>query len=108
VTGNTINWVQFRPAAPRIDLSLDVEDLYSAADPVRVRARPEREASGELLAVAVDAETGDEWARQVLVPGDDGWHEAELGLLPEGVYRVTAFGEGSVEPVTDLVTVLAD
>jgi hypothetical protein len=108
VTGNTINWVQFRPAAPRIDLSLDVEDLYSAADPVRVRARPEREAAGELLAVAVDAETGDERARQVLVPGDDGWHEAELGPLPEGVYRVTAFGEGSVEPVTDLVTVLAD
>ncbi len=108
VTGNTINWAQFRAAVPMIDLSLDVDDLYSTADPVRVGARPEREATGELLAVAVDVETGEERARQVLAPGDDGWHEAELGPLPEGVYRVTAFGEGAVEPVTDLVTVLAD
>jgi hypothetical protein len=35
----------------------------------------------------------------------DGWFEAELGPLPEGVYRVTSLG-GSVEPVTDLITVV--
>jgi hypothetical protein len=107
LTGNTIQWSNFKDAVPMIDLSLDVDDLYSAAEPVRVRVRPEREATGELLAVAVDAETGEERARQTLAPGD-GWGEAELGPLPEGVYRVTAFGHGPVEPVTDLVTVLAD
>jgi hypothetical protein len=32
--------------------------------------------------------------------------EAELGPLPEGIYRVTAFGASSVEPVTELVTVI--
>jgi hypothetical protein len=57
--------------------------------------------------VAVDVETGEERARQPLAPGDEGWHEAELGPLPEGLYRVTAYGASSVEPVTDLVTVLA-
>jgi hypothetical protein len=47
-------------------------------------------------------------AREALAPADDGWYEAALGPLPEGMYRVTAFGEGLVEPVTDLVTVLED
>jgi hypothetical protein len=39
------------------------------------------------------------------VQADDGWYEAELGPLPEGVYRVSSLGS-SVEPVTDLVTVV--
>jgi len=108
LTGSTINWSQFRGAIPMIDLSLDVDDLYSAAGPLLVRVRPEREATGELLTVAVEAETGEERARQTLAPRDDGWYETELGPLREGVYRVTAFGEGPVEPVTDLVTVLED
>jgi pimeloyl-ACP methyl ester carboxylesterase len=108
LTGNTIDWSQFRGAVPMIDLSLGVDDLYAVGDPVRVKARPKREVSGELLAVAVDVETGEARTRQTLEPGDDGWYEAELGPLPEGVYRVTAFGEGPVEPVTDLVTVLED
>jgi hypothetical protein len=108
LTGNTISWAQFRKALPMVDRSLDVDDLYSVAESVRVKARPERETTGGLLAVAVDAQTGEEQARQRLGPGEDGWHEAELGPLPEGVYRLTAFGEGPVEPVTDLVTVLGD
>ena len=108
LTGIVINWAQFREAVPMIDLALDVDDLASAAEPVRVRARPEREPDTALSAVAVDVETGEVRARQRLAPGDDGWHEAELGLLPEGVYRVTVFGQGTVEPVSDLVTVLGE
>jgi pimeloyl-ACP methyl ester carboxylesterase len=108
LTGNTIQWNVFKEAVPMIDLSLDVDDLYSTADPILVRAQPERETTAELLATAVDAETGEVRARHTLAPGDDGWYEAELGPLPEGVYRVTAYGEGPVEPVTDLVTVLAE
>jgi hypothetical protein len=108
LTGNTIAWSLFRGAVPMIDLSLDVDDVCSPADPVRVGVRPESEPSGDLLAVTVDAETGEEHARKALTPAEDGWYEAELGPLPEGLYRVTAFGAGPVEPVTDLVTVLAD
>jgi hypothetical protein len=91
-----------------IDLSLDVDDLYSTVDPIRVKVQPERETTGALLAIAVDAETGEERARQTLAPADDGWYEAEPGLLPKGVYRVTAYGSGRVEPVTDLITVLTE
>jgi len=108
LTGNAINWSRFRGVVPMVDLSLDVEDLYPASEPVLVRARPDAEDAGELLAVAVDAESGEELARLPLTPRDDGWHEAELGPLPEGVYRVTVLGAGTVEPVTDLVTVLSE
>jgi hypothetical protein len=108
LTGNTIRWSAFKDAVPMIDLSLDVDDLYSPADPVLVKAQPERETTGALLAMAVDIETGEVHARETLAPGDEGWHQAELGPLPEGVYRVTAYGEGRVEPVTDLVAVLAE
>lgn len=108
LTGNTIDWSRFRGAVPMIDLSLDVDDLYSTSEAVVVRARPDRDPTDVLLTVAVDVESGEERARRPLTRRDDGWHEAELGPLPEGVYRVTAFGAGTVEPVTDLVTVLAD
>jgi hypothetical protein len=107
LTGNTIDWGKFRDAVPMIDLSLDVGDLYSPTEPIRVRVRPDSDATG-LLVVAIDAETGEVQGRQTMAPGNDGWHETELGPFPEGVYRVTAFGDGPVEPVTDLVTVLAD
>jgi pimeloyl-ACP methyl ester carboxylesterase len=108
LTGNAINWSQFKGVIPMIDLSLDVDDVHSTAEPVVVRAQPDTESVEELVAIAADVETGEERARQALTRRDDGWHEGELGPLPEGVYRVTAFGPGRVEPVTDLVTVLAE
>jgi hypothetical protein len=108
VTGNTIRWSDYREAVPMLDLSLDVDDLFSPADPILVRALPERETTSALFAIAVETETDEVRAKATLAPGDEGWHQAELGPLPEGVYRVTAYGEGLVEPVTDLVTVLAD
>ena len=107
LTGNIIEWSAFKDAVPMIDLSLDVDDLYSPADPVIVKAQPEQETTGALMAMAVEIETGEVRARETLAR-DEGWHQAELGPLPEGVYRVTAYGEGLVEPVTDLVTVLAE
>jgi Lecithin:cholesterol acyltransferase len=107
LTGNAINWSRFRGVVQMVDVSLDVEDLSPASEPVLVRARPDAEDAGELLAVAVDAESGEERARVPLAERDEGWHVAELGPLPEGVYRVTVFGAGTVEPVTDLVAVLA-
>jgi hypothetical protein len=106
LTGYAIDWSQFRGVVPTIDLSLAVDDLYSDADALVVRVRPERDPAEGLMAVAVDVETGEERSRQQLTPREDGWHDGELGPLPEGVYRVTAFGPGAVDPATDLVTVL--
>jgi hypothetical protein len=39
-------------------------------------------------------------------PSPDGWEEAELSPLPEGVYRLTLNGGRDVNPVTDLFTVI--
>jgi hypothetical protein len=108
VTGTAIDWARFRGAVPMIDLSMDVDDLSSTAEPVLVRARPDRTPVDELVAVAVDVETGEERDRRGLVPREDGWYEAELGPLTEGVYRVSVLGPAAVEPVTDLVTVLSE
>jgi Lecithin:cholesterol acyltransferase len=108
LTGTAIDWSRFRGAVPTIDLSVDVDDLYSPTEPVVVRARPDRDPTDVLEAVAVDVETGEERARGGLTAGDDGWWAAELGPLAEGVYRVSVLGTASVEPVTDLVTVLSE
>jgi pimeloyl-ACP methyl ester carboxylesterase len=95
----------YRDAAGKVGQSLDVEDWFTSSDVVEVRVRPHEDAGGLLVAVAADAETGEERVRRPLVAADDGWYAAELGPLPEGVYRVTSLGSG-VEPVTDLVTVV--
>lgn len=108
LTGSAIDWSRFRGAVPTIDLSLEVDDLYSAAEPIVVRALPDEDPADELVAVAVDVESGERRAQVRLARRDDGWYGVELGPLPEGVYRVTALGAGAVDPVTDLVTVLTE
>jgi hypothetical protein len=108
LTGNAINWSRYKGAVPMVDVSLDVADLCSPLEAVVVRARPERDVDAELVVLAEDVESGHERAKQALAPRADGWYEAELGPLPEGVYRVTVLGQGAVEPVTELVTVLAE
>lgn len=95
----------YRDATTKIGQALDVEDSVESSEPIRVRARPREDPGGLLVAIVEDVETGEERARRPLVPVDDGWYEVELAPLPEGVYRVTSLG-GSVEPVTDLVTVV--
>jgi pimeloyl-ACP methyl ester carboxylesterase len=108
LTGNEIDWLRFRSVIPTIEVSLDVDDICSTSQPVLVRALPDRDPHEDLLAVAVNVESGEERARQPLLRRDEAWHEVELGPLGEGVYRVTVLGAGTVEPVTDLVTILAE
>lgn len=97
------NW---KAGMPKIGLSLELEDAFEPSEPIQVRAKPQGDPGGALLAIADDVETGAEVARRELAAGDDGWHAAELGPFEEGVYRVSVVGAG-VESVTDLITVLA-
>jgi Lecithin:cholesterol acyltransferase len=96
----------YRAATGKVGQRLDVDDWADPAQPLVVRSQPLEDPGGLLVVVADNAETGEEVARQRLRQADDGWYEAEL-TLPEGVYRVTSMG-GNVEPVTDLVTVVAE
>ena len=95
---------QFRGSGvPKV--SLDIEDAYSTADRVVVRARCE-EPERPLEAAVVDAATGTVAARVPIVAGRQGaMGEAAVGPLPEGTYRVTVRGGPDVGSATDLFLV---
>jgi pimeloyl-ACP methyl ester carboxylesterase len=108
LSGLDIDFPGFREAFPTIGLGLELEDAYQTGEPVRVRVRPEEEPAESLLVQVCDTETDQEVARETMRPAEDGWHEAELRPLEEGAYRLTAFGSGRVESVTDIFVVLAE
>jgi len=108
MSGLDIDFPGFRDAFPTIGLGLELDDAYQTDEPVPVRVHPEEEPAESLLVQVRDAETNEEVARETLTPAGDGWHEAELRPLQEGAYRLTAFGSGRVEPVTDLFVVLGE
>ncbi len=108
MSGLDVDFPGFRDAFPTIGLGLELEDAYQTGEPVPVRVHPEEEPAESLLVQVCDAGTNEEVARETLAPTDDGWHAAELPPLPEGTYRLTAFGSGRVEPVTDVFLVLGE
>jgi pimeloyl-ACP methyl ester carboxylesterase len=112
LSGLHLDLAAFRAPAT-VGLSLDVDDVYEAGEPVTVKARPERESTNALLAVVEDASQPPdsqhpvELARAPLRPAGDGWHSVELPPLPDGAYRVTVLGSGMVEPVADVFVVVS-
>ncbi len=92
---------------PKIGLSLDLEDTYEPAEPIHIRAKPQGDPGSALVVIVENVETDEEVERRPLAAADEGWHAAELGPFEEGAYRVSVVGAG-VEPVTDLVTVIAE
>ena len=76
-------------------------DWATPAEPIAVRAQPLGDPGGAARRERAERRRrGEERRRAALRDASDGWFQAELGPLPEGVYRVTSLG-GSVEPVTD-------
>ena len=90
-------------ALPTVNLSLDLDDAYSALEPVRVRAKPQTRVFDPIVAV-VEGADGRESARVRLLLRDDEWYGGEVPPLPEGTYRVTVTGE-NMKPVTDVFAV---
>jgi pimeloyl-ACP methyl ester carboxylesterase len=91
--------------APGTGISLDLDDAHLTTEPVILRALPEAEWTA-LTAVVEDVDSGAQVAKTAMAPASDGWHDAELPPLPEGVYRVTVKGGRDVNPVTDVFTVV--
>jgi pimeloyl-ACP methyl ester carboxylesterase len=108
ISGLDVDFPSFRGAFPTIGLGLEIEDSYVAGEPISVRARPEEEPGEPLLVNVVNVETDEEVASNTLRDAGDGWYEAEIRPPAEGAYRVTAYGSGRVEPVTDLFLVLGE
>jgi hypothetical protein len=93
--------------APGTGISLDLDDVYLAGEPVGVRALPEREYA-TLTARVLEVGSGREVASAPLRPDADAWHAAELGPFAEGTYRLRVHGDGDVNPVTDVFAVFAE
>jgi hypothetical protein len=111
LTGNYILLDQYRTrdaeARERklvVQLSLDLEDLYSSSEPIILRARPNAEAPG-LRAALVSADTGAEVAIEPLRPDAD-WQTVEFRPQPAGAYRVTVAGGAEVIPASDIFEVV--
>ena len=107
LTQPTFNPADFRDAAAKVEQALDLEQLVTPAEPFAVRAKPLGDVSGILIVSVQNVDTGEQLPNVPLKPVDEGWFEAEVGPLDEGVYRVTSVG-GNVEPVTDIVTVVGE
>jgi pimeloyl-ACP methyl ester carboxylesterase len=104
LTQPTFNPGDYRSAVAKVGQRLDLVDWATPAETITVRAQPLGDPGGLLVASVQNVDTGEEVSRTALRDSGDGWFEAEL-TLAEGIYRVTSLG-GSVEPVTDLVTVV--
>jgi len=105
LTGLTLDTSAIR-ALPAVDLSLDIEDAYTALEPVQVRARPQAHVLDPIEAVVEDVE-GREVGRVRLLLRDDDWYDGEVPPLPPGAYRVTATGN-NMKPVTDVFAVFPE
>ena len=98
------------PLEARAMLAMQIEDVYWDNEPVMVRVQPDREGL-ELEATVVRADPAQVpdialVGRLRMAPSDDGWLQAQVGPLPEGIYRVTVTGQAGVEPVADIFSVL--
>jgi pimeloyl-ACP methyl ester carboxylesterase len=85
----------------RIQLSLDMEDVYFDDEPVVVRVGAGDADRLELCGRLVDAVSGAELSRLPLRNLRDGTYVVEFAPLPEGSYRVEIGGDPSVAPVAD-------
>jgi hypothetical protein len=98
----------FRAGAP-VAVSVDLDDAYLTVEPVVVRVQPGE--AGKDLRVRLEpipsATPQPPDALTVEVPAVEGWREVELPPQPAGCYRITVFGDESVEPVEDLILVSA-
>lgn len=85
-------------------VAVDLEDWYSAGEPIMIAARPDDPTLG-LEATLFDGATGAKVARAVLPPADTAWRRAEFPPQPPGTYRVAVAGQLSADPVTDVFLV---
>jgi hypothetical protein len=93
---------QLRAAGAPTTLSLDVDDIFAANEPIRFAVRPSDPG------VALDAvieKVDRPAARQIvhIAAADGEWQHREVPPLPAGVYRITIQGNPTiVEPVSDV------
>jgi hypothetical protein len=91
-----------RAVGAPVALSLDIDGIFTAREPVRFAVRPSVEAMP--LEVVIESIGGSVPPKVVsLAPSDEPWQRPQVSPLPPGVYRITVRGNPTqVEPVTDI------
>lgn len=87
-----------------ITLTLWLDDVYAATEPVVITVRPSDERP-QLQAKLVNAETDEEVQSARLHPQPGDTQVVEFDPLPQGFYRVTVSGDARVSPVIDVFVV---
>jgi hypothetical protein len=91
---DAVGWDAFRDDAPQLSLQLD--DMQRAGEPIDVAVREARAGGAAALDVAVvDMADGSEVAKRRLPAREDGRHAVTLAPLPAGVYRLQVAGGGA-------------
>jgi pimeloyl-ACP methyl ester carboxylesterase len=93
-----------RAAAP-VTVSLQLEDVYSAGEPIAVAVAPS-DSGEDVRAIVQDTETSATVATADVSRSNDQWRHVEFRPLPAGTYRIVVEGRADkVEPVSDLFLV---
>jgi pimeloyl-ACP methyl ester carboxylesterase len=96
--------------APGTGISLDIDDVALAGEPIIVRAMPEQPFA-TLVSEVQDAGSGRHVTGTAMREDADGWHRAEFAALPEGTYRIrvrAADPSQAINPVTDVFVVVPE
>ncbi|HVF59259.1 MAG TPA: hypothetical protein VNJ70_05550 [Thermoanaerobaculia bacterium] len=83
-----------------VKVALEVEDIYWSAEPITIRARPEREGV-KLAATVTNSGTGSTVGTLPLREDEDGWCVADFAPPGAGTYSVQVFGDEGVERAAD-------
>jgi len=89
-------------------ISIEIDDVFSASEPVRARARCAA-ALDPMQASITNLDTGEETQAELgRDQNDDDWQRLALPPLPAGAYRIDVDAGEEAEPITDLFAVLDD
>jgi hypothetical protein len=102
LTGLDLNLGAFKKV--RVQVALEIEDLFMNDETIAVRARPT--AKAELTATLWRGREAKPIANAVMQSAADGWSHAKFPPMAGGTYRVTVDGD-NVEPAEDAFAVLA-
>jgi tRNA A-37 threonylcarbamoyl transferase component Bud32 len=104
LSGFGIELGEFRK--PKVQVALEVEDIYFAGEPITVRARPTK-AGVKLSATLLRSGKNPAVAVAEMNPTADDWLSAEFAPPDPGAYRVT-LGGADVETAEDSLVVTGD
>ncbi|MDA0179558.1 hypothetical protein OJ997_04565 [Solirubrobacter phytolaccae] len=96
---------RFRAGAP-VTVSLDVDDVYLAGEPVVLHAQLS-DRSRPAVGVIQSADDGTPIASTPIPASDADWREITFGALVPGVYRFVVAGGDDVQPASDLFAVMS-